>query len=194
MLAALAMVACVAAAPAAAVSPEAKIAMVTNKAPLATSNGTHTWKWEIVADVFEGVVQGFFTSASFPDIKSCAGDLETAYDDLSDAIKGFVSDDATEVADGLKDIAGAMTALKAALTDCKATEGDIEAFVTAMKAFKSPWDFIYHVGKDLIVNGADIFSEISDAVTQWEAQSYRQAGNDIGTALAQMVIGQDESA
>ena len=44
MLAALAMVACVAAAPAAAVSPEAKIAMVTNKAPLATSNGTHTWK------------------------------------------------------------------------------------------------------------------------------------------------------
>ena len=133
-------------------------------------------------------------SASFPDIKSCAGDLETAYDDLSDAIKGFVSDDATEVADGLKDIAGAMTALKAALTDCKATEGDIEAFVTAMKAFKSPWDFIYHVGKDLIVNGADIFSEISDAVTQWEAQSYRQAGNDIGTALAQMVIGQDESA
>ena len=85
-------------------------------------------------------------------------------------------------------------ALKAALTDCKATEGDIEAFVTAMKAFKSPWDFIYHVGKDLIVNGADIFSEISDAVTQWEAQSYRQAGNDIGTALAQMVIGQDESA
>jgi hypothetical protein len=37
-----------------------------------------------------------------------------------------------------------------------------------VEIFDSPTSFAYHVGKDLLVNGSDIFSEIETAVTDYQ--------------------------
>jgi len=55
--------------------------------------------------------------------------------------------------------------------------------------FKSPWSFAYHVGKDLVVNGVQIYKEISAAVTDYEASQYRTFGVDTGKALAMIFLG-----
>lgn len=43
-----------------------------------------------------------------------------------------------------------------------------------------------------MVNGVDILNEIETAVSDWKAQSYRDCGVQIGTALNQLLIGQEQ--
>lgn len=50
------------------------------------------------------------------------------------------------------------------LEECKATKGtDLDRLREMSHAFSDPWYFIFHVEKDLIVNGQDIHHEIMDA-------------------------------
>ena len=90
----------------------------------------------------------------------------------------------------IEDLGSALSALKDGLVQCKAAEGDIQNFVKVIEQFKSPLQFAYHVGKDLLVNGKDIYTEITTAVTDWKAQSYRDAGIQIGEALEKLLVGQ----
>ena len=42
------------------------------------------------------------------------------------------------------------------------------------------------------MNGVDIFHEIEAAIDDWESQSYRDCGVQIGTALNQLIIGEEQ--
>merc|ERR1712083_1216580 len=61
--------------------------------------------------------------------------------------------------------------------------------VSAFKSMTSPMSFVFHVGKDLIVNGADIYHEIYASVSDFKAQKWGDFGVDIGTALHKLIIG-----
>ena len=61
-----------------------------------------------------------------------------------------------------------------------------------LKEFKDPKSFAYHVGKDLLVNGTNIYHQISDAVTQYKAGKYEAFGEDIGDSLALVLIGKTQ--
>ena len=39
---------------------------------------------------------------------------------------------------------------------------------TAIAAMSNPKDFAFHIGKDLVVNGKDIYREINTAVSDWK--------------------------
>ena len=69
---------------------------------------------------------------------------------------------------------------------------DVENILSVLKEFSSPYSFAFHVGKDLLVNGVNIIHEISAAIDDWDAQSYRDCGVQIGTALNQLLIGAEE--
>ncbi len=148
-----------------------------------------SWKWEVTFDIFEGLIEGFFDFDKYPDLKSCASEIAEVYDDLDQAVQAIEQKDVHGVRQGLKLIGQSLDEVSDALRDCKAAEGDIESVIDALKGFKSPWSFVFHVGKDLLVNGVDIFEEISDAVNDWKAQSYRQCGEEIGEALNKLLIG-----
>ena len=115
-------------------------------------------------------------SSEFPHLKTCANDTVSAYDDIKNAVELIEKKTPSSVEQGLKDLGSAFDSLKAGLVDCKASEQDVENFVKTITAFKSPLSFAYHVGKDLLVNGQDIYSEITQAVSLWKTQSYRDAG------------------
>lgn len=152
----------------------------------------HTWQYETTVDVFEGVLQGFFSSSEFPELKSCANNTVDAYEQLKDAFdKLHLSAEASDtIKQGLQDIATALGDLKQAMTECKASVSEIQQFAdTLQTGFEHPVKFVYHLGKDLVVNGKDIFDEISQAVSLWEKQSYRDAGVQIGSALALLING-----
>jgi len=57
-------------------------------------------------------------------------------------------------------------------------------------SFSSPWSFAYHVGKDLLINGVDIYNDIDHAVDNWDTHNYEKFGENIGDALAKILIGQ----
>ena len=107
------------------------------------------------------------------------------------AIKEIEKKSVSGVQQGIKLIGESLTEVSDAITDCHGAVQDVENILDTLKQFKTPLSFVYHVGKDLLVNGVDILHEIQTAVSDWKAQSYRDCGLQIGTALNQLLIGKE---
>jgi len=95
----------------------------------------------------------------------------------------------SSVLKGIHDLGAALGNLKSGLTDCKAAYSDIQNYVKGFEQFTNPATFAYHVGKDLLVNGVDIYKEITQAVSLWQQKSYLDCGQQIGFALHKLVLG-----
>ena len=78
------------------------------------------------------------------------------------------------------------------MSDCSNIKADWARLEALAAVFTSPRSFAYHVGKDLIINGKDIYHEISDAIVQYDNQQWEQFGIDVGTAAAKTILGMDE--
>ena len=150
----------------------------------------HSEEWEITIDMFEGIISGFF-SEDLPDLKSCADDTVNAYDDFANGIALLHTDEneLTKVTQGLSYLANAITTIQNLLTDCRGVETEINKLVSTVSSFSNPVTLTFHVGEDLVVNGYDIYEEITQAVSMWEAGSYTQCGVEIGEALEKTLIG-----
>jgi hypothetical protein len=62
------------------------------------------------------------------------------------------------------------------------------------KVISSPRSFAYHVGKDLLINGQDIFDDIAAAVGDYESQKWEAFGEEVGKAAAKTILGQELDA
>jgi len=140
-------------------------------------------------EIAAGIVEGFIGAE---DVKACIQKTVTTVEDLDDAVKDFEKKDASDVLKGLKLLGQAFETLPAALKSCKAVESDVEEIINACKAMVSPESFAFHLGKDLIVNGADIYHEIYAAVGDYKAKNWPDFGVQIGTALHKLIIGAAE--
>jgi len=147
----------------------------------------NTWKWEVTVDVFEGSIEGFFSE--FQSFKTCANDTVEAYDQIRTAVTLLEKKTPESVLKGIKDLGVAFGALKDGLVECKAVKAELDSFVNALEQFKTPSSFAFHVGKDLLVNGKDIYAEITQAISLWKAQRYQDAGIRIGEALNKLIVG-----
>jgi hypothetical protein len=47
----------------------------------------------------------------------------------------------------------------------------------------TPKTFIFHIGKNLIVNGRDIYKETKTAVIDWDNKDYHDVGVNVGKML-----------
>ena len=68
-------------------------------------------------------------------------------------------------------------------------EKDIEKLESFAAIFASPMSFAWHVGKDLVVNGVDIYHEIKTSVTDFEAGKWEDFGFNVGEATAKLILG-----
>ena len=145
--------------------------------------------WEITMDVFEGTLEGFFgASKDFPKLKECASDAADSFTQIQAAIGAIEQHTLPSIKQGIADLGRAYKEAKVALKACKASEADIKKFAHVLEeGFEHPLSFLYHVGQDLVINHAQIIKEITAAVAMWKAQSYRQAGIQIGMALAKLL-------
>lgn len=51
---------------------------------------------------------------------------------------------------------------------------------------------MWHVGKDILVNGKNIYSDITDGMSAYSSKNYNKFGRDIGDALALVLIGKQD--
>jgi len=122
--------------------------------------------------IVEGVLKGALHAEHFDDINTCIADAEHVFGDAENAYEDFKAGGADKVIAGIKELADLMKTVKSGMADCsdlKADWGKLEAMI---KIFDSPTSFAYHVGKDLMVNGKDIFAEIESAVTDYESGNW----------------------
>jgi hypothetical protein len=57
------------------------------------------------------------------------------------------------------------------------------------EVFASPDSFFYNVGMNLLINGVEISSNIDTAVKDYDEQNFFEFGENIGKALALVVMG-----
>lgn len=130
--------------------------------------------------------------ADFKDMEHCIQDGELIIKDAENAWKDFRSHDFHDITEGLKALGDAMFKVKSAITDCKAAVGDFEKLGEMAAEFSNPASVAWHIGKDLIVHGVDIFHEVEAAVKAMETnpRQYYNFGFNVGKAAAQIIIGQ----
>ena len=76
--------------------------------------------------------------------------------------------------------------------DNDTTRKEVEVLYKMLEEFSSPTSFLYHAGTNFVVNGVEIYEELSKAYTNYEAKVYKDFGKDVGVALALVFIGKHD--
>jgi hypothetical protein len=78
------------------------------------------------------------------------------------------------------------------MQDCSTLKADWEKLAKMISIFDSPTAFAYHVGKDLLVNGVQIYGEITTAISDYNAGNWGDFGFQIGEAAAKTILGEEQ--
>jgi hypothetical protein len=142
-----------------------------------------------VEQILMGVLDGAVRAEGLENIEGCVKDTEAFFSDVLSAVQDFEKKSPAGVTSGIKKLGDALNDVKDGIKQCEGVEADIEAFEKMLAVFSNPHTFIFHVGKDLMINGVQIYKEVSDSVTQFENAKYFDFGEDLGLALAQLIFG-----
>jgi len=119
--------------------------------------------------IVEGMLKGALNATGITDdISQCTGGLLGILSEVDYAIADFKKKDAADVLKGFEEIAKVLTQVQGALKNCDKIELDVEKLTAMAAVFSNPETFAYHVGHDLIVNGRDIYSEVNNAISDYE--------------------------
>jgi hypothetical protein len=147
-------------------------------------------QWPVV---LKGVLEGFGLTKDIDDMKDCLAKSESEIQDVEDAIKLFEKKNAHDVLDGLGKLGSALELLPTTVQNCDNAAKDVKdeapKLLQALETLKHPIEFVYHVGKDLIVNHAQIFQEVSTAIDDYHSQKWEECGKSTGAALSKLLVG-----
>lgn len=139
----------------------------------------------------EGILIGA-VKVEAPDIYECIEDAESFASDIAVAVADFEKKTLSGVTAGLKELGTAVKVVSSSVVTCKKAPADITKIVAITKAFTSPWSVAYHIAKDLVVNGKDIFHEIFAAIAAWKSGDFKTFGVNVGEALVKAILGDME--
>ena len=145
-----------------------------------------------VEEIVGGFLKGALDAEGFDDINKCIQDGEHIITDVEDAVQHFEKKDAKDIIAGLEDLADLIKQVKAGMSDCSHLKADWAKLEQMAAIFSSPTSFAYHVGKDIMVNGVQIFHEIETAVSDYKSQQWSDFGYQIGEATAKTLVGSGE--
>ena len=156
----------------------------------------NNFKMDIIQleQIVDGLLRGATNAEGFNDIAKCVTDLENVLGDANTAVKDFKAGGATNVINGLKAVGDLIKQVQAGMKDCSSTQADWARLKAMAEVMSSPKSFVYHVGKDLLINGREIYGEINTAVTDYDKQDWEGFGFNVGEAAAKTILGQGEAA
>ena len=147
-----------------------------------------------VEEIVGGFLKGALKAEGFDDINKCIHDGSTIIKDSEDAYAHFSKKDVKDVVAGLTDVVDIIKTVEAGMSDCSHIVADWKKLTDMVAIFSSPESFAYHVGKDLLVNGVDIFHEIEGAVSNFESKKWSTFGEKVGEATAEVHLGSEFQA
>ena len=141
--------------------------------------------------VAEGAIKGALHTEGLDSILTCVEDPKATIKSFEDAIKQFEKKDMASITMGFMDMAQAFKSLAKAVTDCDSdvTKREIEIFESMLKSFEDPKSLAIKAGQNIVLNGVEIYHEISAAYTSYKVAEYENFGRDMGVAMALVFIG-----
>lgn len=141
-----------------------------------------------IEQVLIGIVKGAINE-KLPSVDTCITDIAATAADVEDAVADFKKKTLSDVEAGIRKLGDAVSSIATDLDACKVAIDHVEDLEKMAKTFKNPMSFAYHVGKDLLVDGKDIYAEITAGVAAYDQQQYETFGEDMGRALALVLVG-----
>jgi cathepsin B len=142
-------------------------------------------------DLFiKGLIEGVGLDLGYDEIAECVNITDEMGVQITEAVEDFITEDPSRVKAGLKLVGQAISELPYDMLDCNASEKDVAKMVQMIESFTDPEQFIFHVGKSLLVNGAEIYDEITEGVSDFQTRQWEKSGEDFGEALAEVVFTQ----
>jgi hypothetical protein len=142
----------------------------------------------------EGVLYGVLKDA-VPEgsLDTCISDGQQIESTIIDAVANLQKGTFDGIKTGLNEIGQAVKTFPNMLKDCASMKNDLSILAKMAEIFTHPLSLIWQVGKSLIVNGSDIFSKISDAITADKKVKYFEFGKNVGLALSEVFFKTSES-
>lgn len=78
--------------------------------------------------------------------------------------------------------------------DNEVTQREVKILTKMLENFKNPKDLAYKIGTNIVINGVDIYQEMSAAYTNYLAKEYEGFGKDVGISLSLIFIGASNAA
>ena len=158
-----------------------------NALSIATFNGKAQDAIDVV-EFIEGFVKGVAIAESLGDITTCIKDAETGMGDLKRAVQDFEQETFNGVEAGLKEVGNFVELIPSAVSACESIPEDIQKLIKMGAVFTHPLTLVYHIAKNLVVNGVNIFDEVSHGVVAFDDAQYNQAGFYFGEALSNVLL------
>jgi len=165
------------------------ITTTTTAAPAHNSSTiNHTDYVQIVA----GVAFGFFLEEDNIQIADPCIDGMTGVEKEFADIMGLLSQkSASSALRALELVSQAFHGMGSAVEQCGATADQVSKVYAALRAFRNPLTFFYRAGKNLMLNGKEIYNELEAAADNYFSRQYRPFGYEIGLAMHKVVLGFD---
>lgn len=148
--------------------------------------------------IAKGIIKGTLHDDDLDNIMQCIDDPQRIVEDFEAAIATFGKENVemTDVMSSLTKIGMSVKKLSDAAKDCdnEITKKELDILTKMVGKFSNPKEFAYEMGANIMVNGVDIYREMSAAYTNYLAKEYESFGRDIGVSLALIFIGASEAA
>ena len=134
--------------------------------------------------VIEGFFEGMALEMKSSEVIPCITDLNQITASIEQAVSDFELKTFKGVRKGISDLAEAFSIMPQAMKLCtKSTHETANTVEKVLEEFRSPWSLLYHVGKAIVLDGHNIYSELSGAITAWKHQDWFKCGVDLGEAM-----------
>jgi hypothetical protein len=166
--------------------------LVGDKNPSSLHSTTLGWGHSDMYKFTEGLLKGAI-DLSVPSASRCFKDIDDLTTDVEEAVTDFKKMSFSGVKAGIHKVGDVVDEIEADIADCKVSAEDAKKLTEMAKNFKSPWSFIFHMGKNILLDGVDIYNEIESALDYYDKGDYYNYGYQLGEALEHVLVGDKNS-
>jgi hypothetical protein len=141
-----------------------------------------------VMDIIGGFFVGMGTDVNTPDLAPCVTNSAEFGGWIEQSVVDFSKHTFDGTKDGFMDLSNAFAALPGFIQKCVPASVEVAQVVEkAVLAWAHPLSLLYHVGLNIIFNGAEVFADVSKAMGDYQSGNWYGFGFDIGQAAFKII-------
>ena len=130
-----------------------------------------------------GVMYGLIQKDDLPEIQKCLKNGEKLEVEITNALSDFSKGDIESMIKAVQEFGMIIEELPQDLQDCEAIEDDVKKIENWAKIFANPVTLVTTLTKNLLANWKEVSSEVSQVSTDYAAEKYYNAGEDVADVV-----------
>jgi len=146
-----------------------------------------------ILDFTEGFLEGVGSDSIFNNITACLNYTDDFATEVDEGVKDIKTRQPDNVKKGIALLGQAAQMVPNAIQLCKVADADFDNLVKEIESFKNPKQFLYYVGKSLLINHVEVIHEMENAINGYNAQNYTGFGYWVGKTMDTIFVNQNET-